>query len=189
MALNDAAVLSISTGHYYHAPVGTEAPAITDLLDPEALELAGWDEIGHTSLEDILSLASEGGEATTLGTLQAKSLRNSISPRTETFSISLMQFDTPSLKFYYGSNATVLASGFVGVPSNPVPTKTAFLAVFQDGENVFGIHALSSEIFRGDDMEFADTESLVGMPLNVTPVNYQGADYAYAVTPLGDVTP
>lgn len=183
MPLNDDAVFSVGTGHFYTAATATAAP--TDLLAPAS----PWAEIGHTSLEDILSITSDGGDATVLGTLQNKNLRTTYSPRTETLAVTLQQFDEPALKLYYGSNAARIGtdSSFLGVPSNPVPTVKAFLAVFEDGENFFAFYAPKAEIYRGDDLDVADTESLAGLPLTIKPLINGSNDWAYAVTPLADV--
>lgn len=181
MALNDDAVFSVGTGRFYTAAVGTAAP--TDLLAPGA----GWSEVGHTSLEDIISITSDGGDATTLGTLQNKTLRTTYAPRVETLAITLQQWDAPALKLYYGANADEIAadSPFLGVPQNPTPTQVAFLAVLRDGDNVFAFYAPKAEVFRGDDLDISDTESLAGLPLSVKPLQNGANDWAYAVTPLG----
>ncbi|MFD7677533.1 hypothetical protein [Streptomyces sp. NPDC060187] len=179
MALNDNATLVIGSGNYLTAPVGTDLPA--DLLVPTS----PWSAVGHTSLEDILSISSEGGEATTIGTLQNKSLRTKYSARTETIALTLQQFDIAGLKLYYGSNAPVLANGTLGVPTEPTPTVAAFLAVFVDGENYFAIYAPKAEIYRADDVSFGDTESLAGLPIGVKPMAFGSNTYTYAITPLG----
>lgn len=183
MALNDAATLVINTGNYLTAPVGTAMPA--DLTAPTV----PWENVGHTSLEDILSLSSEGGEATVLGTLQAKTLRTRYSPRSESMTFTLQQFDEAGLKLYFGANAEVLADGSVAVPTNPTPTVAAFLAVFIDGENVFAFYAPKAEIYRADDMSLSDSESLAGLPISVKPMVHGTNDWTYAVTPLGVVAP
>ncbi|QPB09614.1 major tail protein [Streptomyces phage Spernnie] len=179
MALNDNATLVIGSGNYLTAPVGTDLPE--DLLVPTS----PWSSVGHTSLEDILSIASEGGEAITIGTLQNKSLRTKYSARTETMTFTLQQFDIPGLKLYYGSNAPVLPNGTVGVPTEPTPTTAAFLAVFVDGENHFAFYAPKAEIYRADDVSFGDTESLAGLPIGVKPMAFGSNTYTYAITPLG----
>jgi hypothetical protein len=179
VALNDNATLVIGSGNYLTAPVGTDLPE--DLLVPTS----PWSSVGHTSLEDILSIASEGGEATTIGTLQNKSLRTKYSARTETMTFTLQQFDVPGLKLYYGSNAPVLPNGTVGVPTEPTPTVSAFLAVFVDGENHFAFYAPKAEIYRADDVSFGDTESLAGLPIGVKPMAFGSNTYTYAITPLG----
>jgi hypothetical protein len=179
VALNDNATLVIGSGNYLTAPVGTDLPE--DLLVPTS----PWSIVGHTSLEDIFSIASEGGEATVIGTLQNKSLRTKYSARTETMTFTLQQFDVPGLKLYYGSNAPVLPNGTVGVPTEPTPTVSAFLAVFVDGENHFAFYAPKAEIYRADDVSFGDTESLAGLPIGVKPMAFGSNTYTYAITPLG----
>ena len=180
-APNDAATLVIGSGNYFTSAVDTVLPE--DLLAPGV----AWLNVGHTSLDKILSVASDGGDATTIGTLQNKSLRTKYSARTETFSIVIQQFDTPGLKLYYGSNAPTLTDGTLGVPVNPTPTVAAFLAVFIDGENVFAFYAPKAEIYRNDDLALADTESLAGLPLGVKPMISGTNAWAYAVTPLGEI--
>jgi hypothetical protein len=179
VALNDNATLVIGSGNYLTAPVGTDLP--DDLLVPTS----PWAIVGHTSLEDIFSIASEGGEATVIGTLQNKSLRTKYSARSETMTFTLQQFDIPGLKLYYGSNAPVLPNGTVGVPTEPTPTIAAFLAVFVDGENHFAFYAPKAEIYRSDDVSFGDTESLAGLPIGVKPMAFGSNTYTYAITPLG----
>lgn len=182
MALIDDATIVIGAGNYFTATVDTPLP--TDLLNPGA----SWENAGHTSLEDIFAISSEGGEATVLGTLQSKSLRTSYSSRTETMTFTLQQFDTESLKLYYGANATIGAQGEVQVPSNPTPTTAAFLVVFVDGANVFAFYAPKAEIYRADDLAISDTESLAGLPIGVKPLVSGTNTWTYSVTPLGDVT-
>ncbi|MEU7030049.1 hypothetical protein AB0A60_25630 [Streptomyces sp. NPDC046275] len=181
MAINDDATLVVGSGNYLTAPTGTAMPA--DLLTP----VSPWQNVGHTSLEDIFGITSEGGEATTIGSLQNKSLRTKYSARTETMTFTLQQFDTAALKLYFGANAPILPDGSVGVPTDPEPTQAAFLAVFVDGENHFAFYAPRAEIYRADDMAISDTESLAGLPLGVKPMAYGNNVWTYAITPLGGV--
>ncbi|AKY03698.1 hypothetical protein AVT26_gp16 [Streptomyces phage Lannister] len=179
MALNDNATLVVGSGNYLTAPTGTAIPG--DLLAP----VSPWEAVGHTSLEEIFSISSEGGEATVLGTLQNKNLRTKYSARTETMTFTLQQFDVDGLKLYYGANAPVLADGTVGVPSDPQPTVCAFLAIFVDGDNHFAFYAPKAEIYRADDLALSDTESLAGLPLGVKPMTHGTNSWTYAITPLG----
>lgn len=179
MAINDNATLVVGSGNYLTAPVGTAMPA--DLLTPTS----PWQNVGHTSLEDIFGITSEGGEATTIGSLQNKSLRTKYSARTETMTFTLQQFDTAALRLYFGANAPILPDGSVGVPTNPEPTQSGFLAIFVDGANHFAFYAPRAEIYRADDMAISDTESLAGLPLGVKPMAYGNNTWTYAITPLG----
>lgn len=179
---NDNATLVVGSANFFTAPIGTAMPASLSDVPPSP-----WEAIGHTSLDDVFSAASDGGDATTLGTLQNKALRTTYSPRTETFAVTVQQFDRKSLRLYYGANAPLLSNGTLGVPSNPVPTGSAFLVIFIDGANRFGLYAPKTEIFRSDDVAVADAESLVGLPLGVKPLLYSSNQWAYAVTPLGGI--
>lgn len=179
MALNNSATLVPAGGDFYMAAVGTARPG--NPLTPGV----SWTKIGHTSLEDILSITSEGGETTILGTLQNKALRTRRSPRTETFTFTLQQWDEAGLKLYFGSNSIVQPDGTIGVPQDPTPTAAAFLAVFYDGEEFIDFFAQKSEILRGDDMAIGDTESLAGLPISVTPLIYGSNTWPYTVKPLG----
>ncbi|MER5632165.1 hypothetical protein [Streptomyces nitrosporeus] len=179
MPLNDNATLVVGSGNYLTAPVGTAMPG--DLLVP----VSPWSNVGHTSLEDVFGITSEGGEATTIGSLQNQSLRTKYSARTETMTFTLQQFDEAGLRLYFGANAPELTDGTIGVPANPEPTKAAFMAVFIDGENHFALYAPKAEIYRNDDMAISDTESLAGLPLGVKPMAYGSNSWTYAVTPLG----
>lgn len=183
--LANNATLVVNSGNYFLAPAGTKPP--TDLLAPDS----PWENMGHTSIEDILSLTSEGGEATVLGTLQAPNLRNSYSKRTETMRVVLQQFDASGLRLFFGQNMAAIADDprFMGVPATPQPTKAAFMAVYVDGANVFALYAPSVEVLRGDDFEIADTESLVGLPLDIkpmfhVPVGGSANSWTWALTPL-----
>lgn len=183
MAINDAATLVVGAGNYFIADPGTELPS--DLSDPTEGGTLAWEVIGHTSLEDIMSITSEGGEPTVIGTLQNKQLRTKYSPRTESFGIILQQWDEPALRLYFGQNMEELADGTLGVPVEPVPTRKAFMAIFTDGDTRFAFYAPLAEIYRSEDVEISDTESLAGLPLSIKPLPYESNKWAYAVTPLG----
>lgn len=177
MALDNTAVLKVGTGHFYTAPIGTAVP--TDLRVPGV----AWTEMGHTSMADILASASEGGDVTTLGSLQAKTLRQSVASRTESYNMNLLQFDKDSLKLYYGANAVITGSGHVQVPQDAVPTEVAWLVVFYDGTTTAGIYAPKASIFRSDDLSISDTENLAQLPLKVTPLTYLTNNFAIEFIP------
>ena len=177
MSRNDEAVLKIGTGEFYTAPTGTELPA--NILEPGE----PFTSMGHTSLEDILNSASEGGESTVLSSLQKRNLRTSISARTESYNINLLQFDSESLTLYYGANAEVTDEGHVRPAQEPVPTEVAWLFVFRDGDRVGGIFAPRASIFRGDDVAITDTEALQSLNLQVTPLVHDNNQHAIEFIP------
>lgn len=175
MALIDDAVLSAGTARFYTAPVGTAYAAPT-----------GWEEIGHTSLDNVVGVNSEGGDVTTLGTLQKKQLRTTRSPIIDRFRVDLQQWDEAGLKLYHGSNMEEVETGtLLGAPVEPIPTTCAWKMVVSDAGAEFGIYAAKAEIFRGDAMEISNDEGLSTLPLDVQPLQYLTNKWAYAVTPLG----
>ena len=180
MATNDNATLKVGTAHFYTAPVGTARPATVTLLKAPPV---AWKEMGNTSLDNIIALTSEGGTVTTLGSLQNKSLRQTVEARVESFGIQLLEWSSDSLKLYYGANSVIAADGAVEVPSEPAPTETAFLVVMQDGANVAGFYAEKSSIFRSDDIAIADSNSLAQLPIKVTALNNAGKPSALTVIP------
>lgn len=177
MALNSNAVLKVGVGHFYTAPIGTAIP--TDLRNPTG----AWVHMGHTSVADILSASSEGGETTTLRSLQNATLRTTTAARTEAFLMHLLQFDVDGLKLYYGANSTVDGAGHVAVPATPVATEVAWLVVFYDGNTTAGMYAPKASIFRSDDLSVSDTENLVQLSVKVTPLQNGANDWAFKFLP------
>lgn len=182
MALDNSAILKVGTGAFYTAEIGTELP--TSILEPGS----PWENMGHTSLEDILNSASEGGDQTTLSSLQNRNLRTTVAARTESFNINLLQFDSDSLKLYYGDNAVVTPEGSVRPAIEPVPAERAWLFVFRDGDRVGAIYAPKASFFRGDDFAISDTESLSRLNLRITPLAVDGNAHAIEFVPPKAVT-
>lgn len=174
MALNNDAVLKISTAHFYTAPVGTAFPTGGNVPSP-------WEEMGHTPLTDILNLTFEGGEVTTLGSLQNPELRTARTPRTATVAMSLLQWDLPGRKLYFGSNAMTDSAGRIGPAANPTPTETAIYILIEDGDNYMDIAFPKTEIIGSGDLALADTESLAALPLAITPLRVDDKTAPYYV--------
>lgn len=176
--LNDNAVVKVSTAHFYYAEPGTTRPTSqADLISPPA----EWTEFGHTTLENIVNLTSEGGASTILGSLQNRNLRQSIESRVEAFGFSLLEWTEKSAQFYYGANAVLAEDGAIEVPLEPVPTEKALLIVLIDGAMVSGFHSLKASIFRSDDLAVSDTNSLAALPIKATAMSWNGSPSAYAV--------
>lgn len=183
MGLHDNATLNITTGGVWVHTVGTAFPG--DIADPGA---DGWANIGHTSLEDILSQSSEGGDTTILGTLQAKTLRTKKSTKTTTYTVQAAQWDLETLQLYYGTadpvEASGLATGLLGVPDDPTPLQKAVIIVVWDGSTPVAWYAPKADIIGGDDLSLSDTTSLLTVPINITPLNYNGASKKVWVLPI-----
>lgn len=183
MTQNDAAVLVIDSGNFFTATYNSTTPVAlpADLTAPGV----SWDAVGHTDLSDIFNLTSEGGEASTIGTLQNKTLRTKFATRTESLTFNLQQFDEAGLMLYFGSNSTIGSNGEVQVPNSPEPTICSFLAIFVDGDNYFAVYAPKAEIYRSDDVAPGDGSTPASLPLSVKFLQHSTNTWNYAVTPLG----
>lgn len=179
--MNDNAVLKVSGADFYVAPIGTPRPIGADELKEPA---SPWEAVGHTSLENIIEITSEGGERTMLGSLQKSSLRESISNRVESFGLNLLEWTIKAMRYYYGANVVVTEDGAIEVPTEPVPAEMAFLVVLRDGENVAGFYAAKASIFRNADIAVADTNSLSALPIRVTALTAEGKRSAITVIPI-----
>ncbi|WP_051298077.1 hypothetical protein [Brevibacterium album] len=177
MAFNDDAVIKIATAHFYTAPVGTDAP--TDPANPGA----EWENVGHTTLENILSMTTEGGERTVLGSLQNRNLKTSHSARQVTFNFSIHQFDADGIKLYLGANA-VTEGGRIGPADTPAPTQRAFYVCVEDGDQYTDFYVPRADILGSDDLALADTESLASLPLGVTPLRMNDRGSAWYTSPV-----
>src|SRR5690606_16629239 len=100
----------------------------------------------------------------------------------------MLQWDEETLKLYYGENATFV-DGALRVPGRPQPSVRAFLAVFEDGENVFHVYAPRVEISRGVAIDISDPESLDGSPPNIQPLAFSTNIWTYEVSEVSAYTP
>lgn len=179
MALNADAVLKPSRADFYWAPVKTALP--TDLTKTPA---SAWSHLGHSSIEDILTVSTDGGESTQLGSIQSPSLRTSTSAAIRSFTVNFLQWDEATLKLYYGGNATIAAGGVVNVPEVPEPSEGAWLAILRDGSAYGGFYAAKCSAIGDGDINISDTDSLAQIPVKFTPQSVDGASHAFSFIPL-----
>lgn len=171
MTIQDAAVFKPGVAHFYtNKTLGAALPK--DLRKPTD----GWEHMGHTSMEDILEAASDGGDQTILGSLQKRNLRSSREALTSGFTINLLQLDEKSWQFYLGSNAVRDAGDnrLLNVPETPAPVTSAWYVVMYDGQVDAGFYSTKAEFMRADDISVSDTESLLQLPVTVTPMGVEG---------------
>lgn len=178
MSLNDDATLVVGTGHIYLAPT------LTDYPDDVTAPGVPWTELGHTSLSDIFTWDQEGGETSTLGTLQNPNLRTRRSAVVDTMGLTLQQFDEGALKLYFGANAVKNADGWLELPVTAAPTITAMLIVFVDGTATLPIYMPKVEILRGDAPSIESTEDLAGLPINIKPLKDSTKPAAVYIKPI-----
>ena len=179
MAFNSDSVLKPTRADFYWAKTGTPKPADIFGVIPSP-----WDNMGHSSIEDILNVSTEGGEPTQLGSLQNTSLRTSVSAAVRSFTVNFLQWDAPTLKMYYGANTEISADGTVRIPEQPLPSEGAWLAVLSDGDARGGFYATKCSAIGDGDFSISDTDSLAQLPIRFTPISVEGAAHAFEFLPI-----
>ncbi|ASR77128.1 major tail protein [Mycobacterium phage MyraDee] len=178
MALNDDAVITAAVGYLFTAPPGTAAPTPQELdalnLETFATLAPAWEQIGHTSRDDMPEFGYDGGETEVRGTWQKKRLREveSGDPVADSVTVVLEQFDLGSLELYYGENASTV-NGEFGVDGNFKPVERAFLVIIVDGETRIGFYAAKASIKRDDSIDLP-VDGFAGLPVKATFLDMAG---------------
>lgn len=181
MALDATKTAQLTDAHFYVAPVGTAIP--TDLNAPGV----DWVEIGHTSAESALTFSTDGGDKETLASFQADSLRVSRSAQTDSMQLTLLQIDDTTLELVFGSNIVDINGNgtLMGVPTSPVASQRAFLAVLKDGNTPFAIYAPNCDMLRsGEGVGLGEKSSLAELVLDITPLQHATNTWAWSITTL-----
>lgn len=168
MPIVDSQVFIPGAGHLYVAPVGTEPPE--DLTDPES----PWDDLGHSSIEDGVTIGREGGDSEVLGTWQNPSLRERRDPTSWFLTMMLHQFSNNTLSFFFGGgDASVL--GQFGVPLIPVAQERSLFMRIVDGNNEAPLYCPRVSLLADDDVEL-DVEKFVAFPIRATILGVTGSN-------------
>lgn len=168
MALNDAAVVVPGAGHVYFAPVGTPKPA--SLTNPGS----PWDEIGHTSRDDGLTITKDGGDVTVLASWQNTNLRSRTDPIVYALTLHLLQVSNTVLKMYFGGGDISVADTF-GVGVNPSPQEYAMFVRIVDGPTEAPLYIPKVSVIADDDVE-VDVENFLSFPIRATVLGVTGSN-------------
>jgi hypothetical protein len=166
VSLTDSAVLIPGTGHIYLAPSGTATPA--SLTAPAA----PWEELGHTSRDDGLTITRDGGDSNILGTWQNPTLRDRRDPVTFAITLTAHQVDNTVLGLYFGGGDATVANTF-GVTSTVGTTERAMFVRIIDGTNEVGLYLPKVSVGSDDDMSL-DAEGFISFPLRATVLQQSG---------------
>lgn len=185
--LNEDSVFIPGEMNFFTAPVGTEAPTPQSLLANESTALSGWENLGHTKLDQPFRVTNEGGETSTKGSLQNAALRNNVTDRITAVEIDVMQMDKANLKRYFGANS-VEKNGYVYSQSKPKPVQEAILGVARDGDSIFCIHAYKADVVGNGDIAAESTEDFVTAPLKFAALKHEAAPGVFGVSPVVQAT-
>lgn len=181
MALNDNAVLTAAKGYIFTAPVDTANPTAADVaaFDPTVgfTTPTGWENIGHTSRDDLPEFGFDGGDSEAKGTWQNDALKTVVTdPPVDHVTINLAQWDENSLSLYYGSSDTgTSADGEFAITDTTKSTLKALLIVIVDGDNKIAFYAPKVEIRRSDSISLA-VDDFGMLPIQATIVKSSTSD-------------
>lgn len=168
MALNDTQVFIPGQGRLYVAPVGTAVPG--NLTAPAA----PWIDLGHTSIEDGLTIGREGGDSEVLGTWQNPALRERRESTTWFVTVFLHQVSNQTLSFFFGGGDASV-SGEFGVPLLPQAQERSLFIRIIDGSNEAPLFIPRVSLLADDDVEL-DVENLMAFPVRATVLGVTGSN-------------
>lgn len=175
MAISDSAVILPGTGYLFIAPAETPRPA--SLTAPAA----PWDNLGHTSREDGLTITRDGGDSEVVGTWQNPSLRERRDPTTFAITAHLHQVDNNTLQLYFG-DGNVTEDGVFGVTSATDTIEKALYVRIVDGDNAVGLYVPKVSISSEDDVE-VDVEGFLAFPVRMTVLGVTGSNLMEFLAP------
>lgn len=168
MALDDGAVLIPGLGYLYIAPAEEAKPAsLTAPASP-------WENFGHTSREDGLTITRDGGDSEVLGTWQNPSLRERRDPTNFAITAFLHQVDNNVLEAYFGPGDVSVAGEF-GVTSAVATIERALYVRIVDGTNEADLYLPKVSISSEDDIE-VDVEGFLAFPVRMTVLQVTGSN-------------
>lgn len=128
----------------------------------------GWDNIGHTSRDDMPEFAFDGGDTAVKGTWQRKNLRTVLSgdPVADSVTINLNQWTKDALTLYYGEDAAN-TPGVFGVDGDFTAVERAILVIIVDGDTRIAFYAAKASVTRADSINMP-VDDFAELPIKAT---------------------
>lgn len=146
---------------------GTTPDTVVATVTP----LNGWNNIGHTSREDLPEFGFDGGKFVLKGSWQRKRLRQvqdgDIPADFITF--NLEQWDRDAMELYFGEDAAS-TSGVFGVDGKFIPLERALLVIIVDGDVNIGFYCPKASITRDDSIKLP-IDDFASLPVKATFLN------------------
>jgi hypothetical protein len=168
VALIDSAVLIPGTGEIWVAPSGTAKP-----VDPSA-PITPWENLGHTSRDDGLTITRDGGDSEVIGTWQNPTLRERRDPTNFAITAFLHQVTNQVMEMYFGPG-DVDVEGEFGVTSAVATIEKAVFVRIIDGANEAGLYIPKVSVSSEDDVE-VDVEGFLAFPVRMTVLQVSGSN-------------
>lgn len=162
MAFNTAATTIPGKGTVLVAAPDTAAPTNYLTLDPTSGGMAGpivgatgWSSLGHTSRENNVSLAKDGGDVTSVGSWWDEVIRSNRAPTNWTATVNSIQIDATTLGLAFGGGTLDTVAGSYDVGDIVAQQKALFILVVDNTGNRLGLYIPNTSVSIGDAPEFA----------------------------------
>jgi hypothetical protein len=167
VAVNDNALVIPGKATVFHAPKNTAVPAnpLTAFSLSNDTVSTGWRNLGHTSKSNTVSFSREGGEATTIDTYLADSVRTIYSSVSWSLEIPALQFDEDVLDLAF--NGDLAADGGYIIPGSSNATDAALFLLFQDGTGKLGFYIPNTSVTLAEPPSFSP-EDFIELPLSAS---------------------
>lgn len=179
--LLDTSVVQPKRGHFLWRPVTTTAPVMPTVEEIEAFATdtsdlpAGFENYGHTSLDEAFAPNSDGGETEVKGSWQNPALMEvTTSEAVDYFVVKSMQIgDAEVQKDFNGGGTT--GDGYYEAPALRIPRQKEIVVVFLNtiGQPMANWYPLTSVRAEGP-MEVA-SDDFIYLPLRFTRLQRTGA--------------
>ncbi|MGW7270813.1 phage tail tube protein [Streptomyces sp. NPDC054864] len=165
MALIDDAAIVAAGGFIFVAPADTAKPeTITDPKNPGA----GWESVGHTSLDELPEFGRDGDDPEVKGSWQNSKLRQTTPDVTYSVTFQSIQSTSLTYQMYFGAGpAAVQADKSFRIPATPVPQVKALLVILADGTNYLPLYHPRVSLL-GSDAVGMEADDFVTYPIKGT---------------------
>lgn len=178
MAQTDSAVLVPGVGRIFTKAFTTgDTWTLTELdafVADGVTTPVGWNELGHTDLDSIMTFGRDGGDTTTKGSWQNPSLRTVITTAAvDSFTLNAEQVkDNDVLTLFYGGGDASVAGRFA-LPDAPAAVERSVVVVFLDGDEATAFSVQRASIL-GDGAPTLAADDFVKLPLKFTVLKASG---------------
>jgi hypothetical protein len=166
------------------ALTGGTSPAATAAKKTLAVGL-GWEQIGHTSRDELPEFGRDGGDTETRGTWQNESLREvTTEAAADYMTMQLHQFDSKAFELYFGANVSTTPGVFGVSSTTAAAVEKAIWMLIIDGTTKVGFYAPKASIRQDDSISLA-VDEFATLPIRCTFMKYGTAAAKYEwVSPL-----
>lgn len=195
MSLDDGAVVLPGRGYIFWndtpgAPPPAATPTAIAALDLTSATIAtGWNNSGHSSEENNVSLTKDGDEGDVKGTWQKKALRKMPDETIWGITAGLLQLSNETLDHYFGEGDISDADVYHVLPS-ATPKEGALWICLVDGNTRVPLYIPKASATSDDAPEF-DPENFLEFSIKYTVLEHTGASglMSWYKAGLGTPTP